>query len=108
MGFKLFLSWAEGLFFVLVILGIIVAVLSPSAFISYSVIFISGFIAGRLIFFRKKKLKSAYYIIIFGFLIGFLLGSYYGDIKVIIILFILGAILSYYLHDKKVFKDIIM
>ncbi|MBL7055084.1 hypothetical protein ISS05_04975 [Candidatus Woesearchaeota archaeon] len=102
----LFKSWAEFFFFVLIITGIIIALSTPSAIISYFVIFLSGIFAGRLLYFRKKKLKVAYYIVIAGFLIGYLLGSYYGNRKIIIVLFFIGAVLSYYMFDKNVLKDL--
>ena len=107
MGFEFFKNWAEFFFFVLMVIGVILALSAPSAVVSYIVIFVSGMFAGRIIYFRHHSLKSAYYIVIIGFLIGYLMGSYYGSRKVIIVLFVLGAILSYYLYDKKVLKDVI-
>ena len=100
-----FKSWAEFFFFVLMVVGVIVALASPSAVISYIVIFISGMMAGRIMYWRKDKMRFAYYLVITGFLIGFLIGTVYGVKKVVVILFILGAFLSYYLYDKKVFRD---
>lgn len=105
MAFKFFINWAEFFFFVLMVIGIIIAVSAPSAVISYIVIFLSGMMAGRIIYFRKTKLKTAYYIIIFGFLIGYLLGTIYGSRKVVIILFFIGTLLSYYLFDKEILRD---
>ena len=106
MAFDFFKNWVELFFFVLMVIGIIIAVSAPSAVISYTVIFLSGFMAGRILYFRKKKLKAAYYILIIAFLIGYLLGSYYGSRKIIIILFFIGALLSYYLFEKGVFRDL--
>lgn len=106
MAFDFFKNWAEFFFFVLMVIGVIVALAAPSAVISYIVIFLSGLFAGRIIYFRNRNLKVGYYIIIIGFLIGYLVGSIYGSRKVIIVLFVLGAILSYYLYDKKVLRDI--
>lgn len=101
-----FKNWAEIFFFILMVIGIIIAVSAPSAVISYIVIFLSGMFAGRILYFRKKKLKSAYYIIIIGFLIGYLLGTYYGSRQVVIVLFFIGALLSYYLFEKGVLRDL--
>ena len=101
-----FKSWAEFFFFVLMVIGVIIALSAPSAVISYVVIFLSGIMAGRVLYFRKTKLKAGYYIIIIGFLIGYLLGTIYGSRKIIIVLFFIGALLSYYLFDKKVLRDI--
>jgi len=95
---------AEILFFVLLVIGFIISLFSGSAIISYLIIFITGMMAGRLIFERKGKLKFAYYLITIGFLIGYILGAFYGNRNITIILFILGALLSYYLHDRKIIK----
>ena len=101
-----FKSWAEFFFFVLMVIGFIIALIAPSAVISYIVVFLSGMIGGRLLYERKKKLTFPYYIIITGFLIGFVLGSRYGSRKVVIVLFVLGILLSYHLHNKGYIKDI--
>ena len=102
----LFKSWAEFFFFVLMVVGFIIALFAPSAFIAYIVVFISGMIAGRLLYDRKHKMKFPYYIIIVGFLIGYLLGTYYGSRKIVIILFVLGALFSYNLYNKGYLKDL--
>ncbi|MBL7055611.1 hypothetical protein ISS07_01725 [Candidatus Woesearchaeota archaeon] len=102
-----FKNWAEFFFFVLMVLGFVMAISSPSAFISYIVIFLSGMIGGRILYDRKKKLTFPYYIIIIGFLIGFLLGNFYGSKKIILILFILGILFSYHLHNKGYLKDVL-
>ena len=107
MGAGFFKNWAEVFFFILMVIGIILALSAPSAVVSYIVIFVSGLFAGRIIYLRHHNLKAAYYIVIFGFLIGYLLGSYYGSKKLIIVLFVIGAVLSYYLYDKKILKDVI-
>ena len=89
-----FKSWAEFFFFVLMVVGVIVSLASPSAVISYFIIFISGMMAGRILAWRQHSTHFAYLLIIMGFLIGFVIGSYYGNRKVIIILFALGAFLA--------------
>jgi len=101
-----FKSWAEFFFFVLMIIGFIISIIAPSAVISYIVVFLSGMIAGRLLYDRKKKLIFPYYIILIGFIIGYVIGTYYGSRKVVIVLFVLGILLSYHLHNKGYIRDI--
>ncbi|MBS3102530.1 hypothetical protein J4458_03715 [Candidatus Woesearchaeota archaeon] len=101
----LFRSWAEFFFFAVMVVGIVVSLSAPSAVISYIVIFVSGMMAGRLMYWRKHNMHFAYYLIIVGFLIGYLLGAYYGNRNVIVILFILGAFFGYYLYEKKILRD---
>ena len=86
-----FKNWAEFFFFVIMVIGFIFALwaTSFSAVISYIVVFLSGMIGGKLLYDRKKKLTFPYYIILIGFLIGYMAGTYYGSRKVVIILFVL-------------------
>lgn len=104
--FQFYKNWMEFFFVGLMIIGALIALLAPSAIISYAISFISGMFGGRLIYERKNKIRFPYLIIIAGFFIGYLIGVYYGNRKIVITLFVLGAILSYKLYDKKILKDI--
>lgn len=95
----------EFFFLVLMAIGLLAALWAPSAFISYAVAFLAGLFAGRLIYDRKGKMSFPYIVIIAGFAIGYILGVYYGDRRIVVILFIIGSVLSYELYDKKVLKD---
>ncbi len=99
-------NWAEIWFFILIVIGFLVSVTLDSKVIVYSTIFLCGAMSGRLIYERKNKLQFPYYLIIIGFLIGYMIGSRFGDRKMMIILFIFGTVLSYYLHNKRIIKDI--
>src|SRR3989338_6127296 len=103
-----FKSWVEFVFFVLLVLGLIVGIWASSfsAVISYIVVFLSGMIGGRLLYDRKRKLTFPYYIILMGFLIGYMAGTYYGSRKVVIILFVLGILFGYHLCNKGYIRDI--
>ncbi|MBW2977034.1 hypothetical protein KY347_06325 [Candidatus Woesearchaeota archaeon] len=103
-----FKNWAEFFFFVIMVIGFIFGLwaTSLSAVISYFVVFISGMIGGRLIYERKKKLTFPYYVIIIGFIIGYVLGTYYGSRKVVVILFVLGILFSYHLYNKGYLRDV--
>lgn len=104
--FEFYKNWMEFFFIVLMILGILVALASPSAVISYFIIFLVGMFAGRLIYERKNKIQLPYFLIIAGFVIGYLIGVYYGNRRLMIILFVIGTILSYKLYDKKILRDV--
>ena len=104
--YQYYKSWMEFWFFVIMIIGILIALSAPSAIISYIIIFLSGIFAGRLIYERKNKIQFPYFMIIAGFVIGYLIGIYYGSRRVVIALFVIGAILSYKLYDKKILRDI--
>ena len=99
-------NWFEFFFLALVVIGVLIALSAPSAIISYIVIFLSGIFAGRLIYERKNKMQFPYFMIIAGFVIGYLIGIYHGSRRVVIALFVIVAILSYKVYDKKILKDI--
>ena len=103
--FNIYKNYWEFLFLALVVIGIVVALLSPSAVISYIIILISGIFAGRLIYSRKNKIRFPYFMIIAGFAIGYLIGVYYGNKIIAALLFAIGAVLGYKLFDKKILKD---
>lgn len=103
--FEYYRSWMEFWFFVLMIIGLLIALSAPSAVISYAIAFISGIFAGRLIYEKKDKIQFPYFMIIAGFVIGYMIGVYYGSRRVVIALFVIGALLSYKLYNKKILRD---
>ena len=104
--FDFYKNWTEFFFAVLMILGILIALMAPSAVISYTIISLSGVFAGRLIYERRHKIQLPYFMIIVGFVIGYLLGVYYGSRRVVIVLFVIGAVVGYKLYEKNVLKDV--
>ena len=104
--FEFYKNWMEFFFVVLMAIGILIALISPSAVISYVIIFLAGIFAGRLIYERRHNIQLPYFMIIAGFVIGYLIGVYYGSKKLVIILFAIGAIIGYKLYDKKILKDV--
>jgi len=97
-------SWPEILALILLVIGFILAVSAGSAVITYIVVFFSGLYFGRLWYAYYNSIRTPWFIIIFCFLIGYLLGSFYGSFRVIIVLFILGIFIGFYLHQKKIVK----
>ena len=98
-------NWVEILAFFLLIIGFFLSLSAPSAFLSYIIVFLCGMVAGRLWYQQRKNLKFSWLMIIMGFLFGYVLGTYYGNRKIVVIMFLLGMILSYYVHDKKYIKS---
>lgn len=87
------------------VIGLLIALASPSAAISYVIALISGIFAGRLIYEKKESIRFPYLLIIIGFIIGYLTGVYYGSRRIVIALFVIGAILSHKLYSKKILRD---
>jgi len=98
-------NWAEYAGFVLLVIGFFIALGAGSAVISYILVLAAGSMGGRIWFRVKGGQKVPWVIILFLFLVGFVLGSQYGDIKLIIFFYILGIIGSYSLHDKGIIKS---
>ena len=88
------------------VIGLLFALIVPSAAISYMFIFFSGIFAGRVIYERKNKIVFPFLVIIGGFLIGYLAGMRYGDWIVVVAIFVMGVIIGYHLFNKKILKDL--
>jgi hypothetical protein len=100
-------EWGEFFFIILLIIGILLGILAPSAVITYLIGFFSGMMAGRLMYDRKYKGRAPYVLIILGFVIGFvIIAAVRGYGLMTLLLFIFGSALSYYLFDRKIIKDI--
>ncbi|MBW2983670.1 hypothetical protein KY361_01000 [Candidatus Woesearchaeota archaeon] len=105
-GEYFFRKWAEVVFIIILVIGFVIALVSPSAAISYIVIFICGLFAGRVIYERKGRGMFPYFLIIIGFFIGYLIGAYRGEREVMAVLFVLGGLIGYYIYDKGILRDI--
>ena len=94
-------QWGEIFFVILLIVGFLVAISIKIPLLAYIIIFCTGLMAGRIIFqkFGKRPLFP-FFLIIIGFLFGYLLGSFNFNKIVITILFVIGVIFSYYIHKK--------
>ena len=100
------LNWPEIISFVLLIIGFFFAIGAGSAVIAYTLVLLGGAMGGRLWFRVKKSFKIPWIIILMGFLVGFMLGSRYGDKRMIFLFYIFGIMASYYLHDRKIIKSL--
>jgi|SRR3989338_1787024 len=106
MAFDFLEYWGEFFFFVVLVIGFLLAIASTSAMLTYLTVIAAGFMAGRLLYERKGKLQFPYVIIIIGFMIGYVLGAYYGNRLITLVLFILSIAFGYQLLKKGVIKDI--
>jgi uncharacterized membrane protein YfcA len=101
-------NWAEVCFVVLLLIGFFVSIAMPNPWINYFIIFLAGLLAGRWIYKKKgRQPLFPFFLIIVGFLFGYMLGAYplaRVNAKVIAILFIVGVIIGYYIHKKGYIK----
>src|SRR3989338_1649727 len=98
---RLKIHWPElfALFFTL--LGFVISVVITQPGLSYFAVFVSGLLAGRLYYIQRYKqpiLPSV--LIILGFLVGYVAGSFWVSRFWTIVFFLSGFALSYYMHVK--------
>lgn len=103
--FEYYKNWMEFWFFVLIAIGVLLALSLKSAVVIYIITLIAGFLAGKIVYERKHNIKFPFYVIATGFVIGYLIGVYYGNRWIVIVLFMVGAFSSYKLYDKKILRD---
>jgi len=94
-------NWAEILTLGLLIMGFLIAISMSNPFLTYLIVFLAGLLAGRY-YFKKigKQPLFPFFLIIIGFLIGYSLGSFTANRKMVIALFIISWIISHYVHKK--------
>ncbi|MBI4150483.1 hypothetical protein HY488_03695 [Candidatus Woesearchaeota archaeon] len=91
-------NWAEFFFFCLLVFGFLFSLSLQSAGLSYVMIVLFGLMCGRFLAQRKKRFP--FYLIVFGFFVGFLLGARFASWKVLAFFFFVGGALSFYLHER--------
>ncbi|MBW3022816.1 hypothetical protein KY308_01820 [Candidatus Woesearchaeota archaeon] len=94
-------SWVEASFIALLVVGIVLSMFARNEVFSYIIISLCGVLFGRLIYEQRKNPKWGFYLIIAGFLLGYVIGNYYANTLVLVILFVVFIIISYIIHLKK-------
>ena len=98
---KLQYQWPELLALCFTLLGFLISVLISQPGLSYFSVFVSGLLAARLYYLQRYQqpiLPSV--LIILGFLVGYVAGSFWASRFWTIVFFICGFALSYYMHVK--------
>ena len=97
--------WAEYLAFIALVVAFIIGITILNVFLSYVAAFLLGLMMGRLWFRYKRHLKFTWFLIIMGFLLGYVIGTFYSNTKIIVALFVLGWIVGYIIHEKEIVKS---
>src|SRR3989344_7152610 len=98
---KLQYQWPELVALCFALLGFCISILLSQPGLSYLSVFISGLLAARIYYnqrYRQPILPSV--LIILGFLVGYVAGSFWVSRFWTIIFFAGGFSLSYYIHVK--------
>ena len=101
-------KWPEYFFFILLIIGFLIVIFARSATFIYIFTVLAGLMVGRYLFQRKSRPPVPIYILIYGFVIGFILAlmlTRKADWKIALIIFIVSNMLSYYLHERGYVND---
>jgi hypothetical protein len=107
-GIKWLDHWAEGMGFILLLIGLIF-----SAFMNLVMSFISillcGMIIGRLYYIKRHRRSASFYVVVIGFLLGYMIGCVSKgyrpmELIVIMILFFIGTKLGVVFTRNKTWK----
>ena len=97
-------SWGETFTGIFLLIGLIISLLVDAAIVSYIVIMLAGISVGRLYHIRRHRLGFPFFLITFGFLAGYLIGSIInkrGHWAIILVLFFIGAWFGEYIVHRK-------
>lgn len=102
---EIYKNWMEVFFVIVMLIGIMIAIVVPSNFVSYMTITASGVAAGKIIYDRKNKVRFPYILIIIGFIVGYMVGAYNASRQLILLLFVLSALVSYHVLEKELLHN---
>ena len=99
-------AWVEYFAMFSMVIGIFLSTNAQNIIVSLILAFLSGGIFGRIYVRWKNSFKITLYIITISFLIGLIVGNWFENILITIIVFIIGWRLSFWLHEKKYIKSL--
>lgn len=97
-------DWPEALALTLLVLGFLIALVTSSVIVQYLIIILAGLVFGRQLHRWKPFKKSSLFLIMLGFLLGYMLGSVYANRKILLVLFFIGLWAGWYFEKKKYFR----
>lgn len=100
-------DWAEAITLLLLVTGFMIAMLSDAAIITYAMAILCGIAIGSYYMLRKSGIRFAFYMISFGFYLGFVIGVNAIDRGYFLLttgFFIFGIWLGKWLYAKGYFK----
>lgn len=97
---KLKEHWHELFALCFTLLGFIISVVIAKPGLSYFAVFVSGLLAGRLYYIQRFKPLYPSILIILGFLVGYVAGSFWVSRFWTIVFFLCGFGLFYYMQVR--------
>jgi len=94
------LDWPETLSFIFLIVGFVLALLSYTYAIAYTVVFLMGMFFGRLWVRASDSSVIPFTMMIIACLLGFVMGVLLANLQVVVVLFVGGILLGFWVHRK--------
>ncbi|MBR9675919.1 hypothetical protein GOV05_02830 [Candidatus Woesearchaeota archaeon] len=96
--------WVEYVFIFLLVMGFAISFSIDNLVIVYLVSYVAGLQCGVVTYTSMKRtMRFPVWLIIIGFLLGYLLGSFQASKFAIILLFLIGLVNGHMLFKKKIF-----
>lgn len=96
-------TWVETLTVIFILIGFVVSLLLTNTGGIYLIVFLSGLLAGRIIYIKRfKEPIFPFVLTIIGFLFGYILGGFKASKFWIVVFFLSSLGISYYVHLKKI------
>ena len=100
------IDWPEITATFFLVIGLALAVFSGNAFTLYTVCFLMGLVFGRM----WSRLKISYgvpvFLLVMGFFLGYILGGWWADLRLITLTLLAGLLAGYWLHKKKIIRSL--
>ncbi len=103
---ELVLDWPEFWAVVFMVVGFALALFSDNLAIAYIVVFLMGLLFGRVWYRGKKTNRIPLFLSIIFFLLGFMIGSLFASLQVIVLLMLAGVLIGYWLHEKGIIHSV--
>jgi xanthosine utilization system XapX-like protein len=101
-------QWAEIYALFLLIAGFCIALIADSSVVNYIVILLCGIVVGRLYAMRRARIGAPFYIMVIGFLIGYLVGAWLirhrGNPIALMVIFFIGCYFGNHWYKHAVIK----
>ncbi len=95
-------NWVDYVAILSLIGGVIISFIAGSKVLSVIIVFISGLIIGRWIYFRKYKHHLRFWYPLTGFILGLIFGSRFLSYKAVLVTFVIGTFVGYYIKKQHI------
>lgn len=100
------LDWPEFFAVIFMIVGFALALFSDNLVVAYIVVFLMGLLFGRTWYRGKKTNRIPLFLSIIFFLFGFMIGTLFSSVQVIVLLMLAGVLIGYWLHEKGIIHSV--